>query len=453
MRALRNQVEKQVLHDAKLAFFRADYPDAILSLHRFVRTYPHSSRSPEARWWLARSYQGLGNLHAAAEHFRLLARAQPSNSYQAEALVRAAQLEDLMGEPTTVGPVNGILVSFASLRMLDDPESGSVDDQRIEGSTILLDIPCGLDGNVLDNGQPLSFHALDSVIRRLHLQGAVVYLGVTLRCLGNMAEDRHDTLEHWQDWAYSPSSDSQATTTSGLLRRSSYYSLEFWGYREFLVDWLSQLRDLPLTGLVFRAEAPSGVHEGFSHSALKAFKREFGVSFDPVRVLDNHGPIPAAGFDGEAQLPDVFWKWAGWKARERLRILREMVDTLRVRLPLLRFGLEVQHRSIADPTHGLVHFAEDWADMARSPFDVFLTTINEDESPALPHSTSQGLPATRGSSVGSPEGSGPVFQMVQHVGKPEKIWAILPRRALQTLSQPWMVPEGVGRVYDYRVAP
>ncbi len=453
VRGVDDQVERQLLRDATLAFVRADYADAILLLGRFVRTHPHSSRSLEARWWLARSYQESRNLSSAAKHFRLLADVRTPNPYRAEALVRAAQIEDLMEKPTTGGPVNGILVSFDSLPMSDDPVSGIADKHTIKGATVLLDVPCGLDGKVLRNGQPLSLRAMDSVIRRLHSQGAAVYLGVTLRCLGHVADAQHGTPERWHDRDYTPSSELQTASTSGALRRSPYYSLRFGGYREFLVDWLSQLRSLPLTGLVFRSEAPSGMDEGFTPLALKAFEREFGVTFDPVRVLNDYGPISATSSDADVHLPDVFWKWAGWKARERLRTLRGLVDALRVHLPHLQFGLEVQSQSVVAPLRGLLHFAEDWADMARGPFDVFLTTI-KDTSPALPRAASRGSAAGRDVAVGESEGwAGPVLRMVQSLGTAETVWTILPRRALQTPGLAQMLPEGVRRLYDYRAVP
>ena len=443
MRTLENRVEGQLLHDAKRAFVLADYSNAILLLHRFVRTHPHSSQSPEARWWLARSYQGSGNLPAAAEHFRLLANIRTPNPYRAEALARAVRLDDLLGKPTTGGSANGILMSLASLRMSDDPVSVIADNQKIAGAVMLLDVPCGLDGNGLRNGQPLSPRAMGSVIRHLHGRGAAVYLGVTLRCVGHIAEGQRRALEQWQDWEYSP--------TSGALRRSPDYSLAFEGYREFLIDWFSQLRDLPLTGLVFRSEVPSGMYAGFSPLALHRFKREFDMDFDPVQVLNDYGPLSATGSNADVQLPAVFWKWAGWKARERLRTLRTLVGTLRVRLPRFQFGLEVQRESVADPAHGLVHFAEDWADAARGPFDVFLTTIT-DAKPTLPPSASRGSPALQGFSARGSEGDA-VFRMVRHLGKPEKIWVVLPRQAFQTFGQSWTLPDGVRHVYDHRLLP
>ncbi len=436
---LRVQIEKRVLRDAKQAFAQADYAEAILLLNRFIRNHPSSSRSPEARWWLARSYQETGALPSAVEYFRLLANAPTPNFYAAEARLRVAHLENVLVEPTTSGPVRGILVSLESLKQPGDLASVRSANREIDGSMILLDVPCDLDGTMPGNGQPVSPRMLQSAIRHLHSQGMAVYLGVTLRCMGHVAWNQQGTLEHWKDWDYHPE--------SGTLRRSPYYSLSRFGYRAFLVEWLSRLRDLPLAGLVFRYEVFSGLYEGFHPVAVQAFEREFDVDFDPVRVLKDYGPMPETDADAGVQLPAVFWKWAGWKARERLRILRNLVAAVRVHLPHVRFGLEVQLQSVADPLHGLVHFAEDWVDAAHGPFDVLLTTIKATSSPWLP-SAPHDSPAGRVKAW-----SVPVMKLVQYLGRPEKIWIILPRPSLRTPGPLRIFPKGVGRVYDHRVVP
>ncbi len=449
-RALQRQIESRVLDDARQAFVRADYANAIHLLHRFVRAYPRSSLSPEARWWLARSYQGAGDLPSAAEQFRLLAAVPPPNFYRDAAMERAAQLEDL---PPPAGAGDGVLVRLDSFHASGDP-AFVVEDARVgAGAVVLLDVPCGRDGNGTRREQPSSIRtmgttgAMDDAVRRLHDRGMAVYLGVTLRCVGQAAEERR-APEQWRDWEYHPA--------SGALRRSSFYSPAFGGYREFLIDWFSQLRDLPLAGLVFRAEAPPGIHEGFSPPALAAFQRAFDVRFDPVRVLTDAGPpsaTAAAAATADAELPAVFWKWAGWKARERLRILRTLVDTLRLRLPRLRFGLEVRRESLVDPVYGLAHFADDWAAMARGPFDVFLTTGGEaDPASPAPRIESRDSSA-RGKCSAEDSKNDPVARMARRLENPGTLWVIVPRRTDRAPGRSCPLPDGARRVYDRRVMP
>ena len=199
---------------------------------------------------------------------------------------------------------------------------------------------------------------------------------------------------------------------------------------------------------MIRKAVPVGLYEGFSPLAVQLFAREFDVDFDPVRMFNDDRAVHATDSNSGVHLSAVFWKWAGWKARERLRILRNLVQTLRVRLPHLEFGMTLQPQSITDPIRGLIHFAEDWVDVARGPFDMFLITIEESE-PVVVHPTSQDSPTGFSESN---DGMAPVVEMVQHLGKPEKIWTILPQ-AVHARTRSGILPKGVGRIYDHRGIP
>lgn len=427
-----------MLDDAERAFRRADYSDAIRLLNRFLHNHPQSSRVPEARWWLARSYQESGHLSSAAEHFRLLVHARTPNQYQAEARSRLSQIEDVVRGTTKSHSIKGILVSLESMRTSVDVALMNAANREINGSMMLLNVPCGVEGNGLHETPPFSFESLTTMIQDMKARGTAVYLGVTLRCLGRFVEDQSGMAEFWKDWEYVPQ--------SGTIRRSRYFSLHAQGYREFLVEWLSQFRNLPLRGLVLRHEVPVGVYEGMNPVALQSFQQAFNVDFDPVRVFSERRSVPTTV--SYAVLPDVFWKWAGWKARERLRLFRNVVETLRDRLPHFQFGIEVQLQSVADPVHGLVHFAEDWIDVTQGSFDVFVTVLKGSRASAT-HAADQGssTPGSEGRDVSLIE------RMARYLGRPEKIWTILPAPSLRSLRQSHKLPKGVGRVYDSRAIP
>ena len=431
---LRDEIEKLSLQQAQQAFLRADYSTTVQLLNRFLRTHPQSSRSLEVRWWLARAYQKTGRLSSAVEHLRFLADTPTWNVYQTDARYRAAQLEERLGKSMAGRAGKGILLSLGSVQTPADVDLALSASREIGGDTILLDVPCRVDGAPSDSRQSFSFDAIRSAVEQMHSQEKAVYLGVTLRCLGQFA--RESESDKWKDWAYDPS--------SGTLRRSSYYSLHLGGYQAFLADWLAQLRDLPLTGLVIRNEVPVGLSEGFSPLAVQLFSREFDVAFDPVRMFSDDRAVLPADFESAVHLPAVFWKWAGWKARERLRIIRSLVQTLRVRLPHLEFGMTLQPQSVIDPVRGLIHFSEDWIDVARGPFDMFLIRVGGPD-PKVVHSIAQGS---------SPEwsenndGVTAVAEMAEHLGKPEKIWTIMALTSGSARMPSTMLPKGVGRIYE-----
>ena len=436
VKALRDQTEKRSLDEAERAFLRADYSTAVRLLNRFLRTHPQSPRSPEARWWLARAYQKTGRLSSAVEHLRVLADTPTWNVYQTDARYRAAQLEERLGKPMAG---KGVLLSLRSVQTPGYVDLALSASREIAGDTILLDVPCRVDGVPSDSRQSFSFDAIRSAVEHLHSQEKAVYLGVTLRCLGAFA--RKSELDNWKDWAYDP--------LSGTLRRSSHYSLHSGGYQAFFAEWLARFRDLPLTGLVIRSEVPVGLYEGFSPMAVRLFTQEFDVDFDPVRMFNDDQAVLATDSESAVHLPAVFWKWAGWKARERLRIIRSLVRTLRVRLPHLEFGMTLHLQSVTDPVRGLIHFAEDWIDAARGPFDMFLIKV-EGSDPKAVRSISQG--SSRGFSETGDQMAA-VVKIVEHLGKPEKIWTILPGRTGSAYGQSPVLPKGVGRIYEHPAVP
>ena len=436
---LRDETETLSLQQARQAFLRADYSTAVRLLNRFLRTHPQSSRSLDVRWWLARAYQKTGRLSSAVEHLRFLADAPTWNVYQMDARSRAAQLEERLGKSMAGRARKGVLLSLGSVQTPGYADLALSASREIAGDTILLDVPCRVDGVPPDSRQSFLFDTVRSAVEHLHSQEKAVYLGVTLRCLGQFA--RESESDKWKDWAYDPS--------SGTLRRSTNFSLHWGEYQAFLVDWLGRFGDLPLTGLVIRSEVPVGLYEGFSPMAVQLFAREFDVNFDPVRMFNDDRAVLATDSESAVHLPAVFWKWAGWKARERLRIIRSLVQTLRVRLPHLEFGVTLQPQSVTDPVRGLIHFAEDWIDVARGPFDMFLIKV-EGSDPKVVHSISQG-PSPEWSEHDG--GVTAVAEMAEHLGKPEKIWTIMTLRSGSAYGESSVFPKGVGRLYERPAVP
>jgi Uncharacterized protein conserved in bacteria len=85
--------QTQLLESAYRAYAQARYPLASALLQRFVDSNPDSTRLSEARWWLARSYEQVGDLPAALSTYRAMVSAVPqstplADSYESHALNR-----------------------------------------------------------------------------------------------------------------------------------------------------------------------------------------------------------------------------------------------------------------------------------------------------------------------------------------------------------------------------
>ncbi len=66
----------RLLREAYRAYVQERYPVAVQFFQRVADDFPTGPRAPEARWWLGRSQEQVGNLRAAAEQYRLLASGQ-----------------------------------------------------------------------------------------------------------------------------------------------------------------------------------------------------------------------------------------------------------------------------------------------------------------------------------------------------------------------------------------
>jgi tetratricopeptide (TPR) repeat protein len=98
-----------LLREAHRAFVQARYPASVLFFRRYVESAsPHAPRLAEARWWLGRSYEQVGNYQAAVAEYRVLATLEPgedapSRLYQGHALYRLDQLRRSPGGSQVAG--------------------------------------------------------------------------------------------------------------------------------------------------------------------------------------------------------------------------------------------------------------------------------------------------------------------------------------------------------------
>ena len=92
-----------LLREAHRAFAQERYPAAALFFRRFVDTTAAGApRVAEARWWLGRSYEQMGEYRAATTEYRMLATGDAAGDaqaslYQQQALQRLDQLRQVPG--------------------------------------------------------------------------------------------------------------------------------------------------------------------------------------------------------------------------------------------------------------------------------------------------------------------------------------------------------------------
>lgn len=463
LQELRAQAEERLLQDAKLAFMRAEYPEAVLLFNRFVKTHPHSNLVPEAQWWLARSYEEAGNLRLALARYQRLARSAPY-PYAQEAELRARHLIEALGIESVSLSSPGVMMSFLHIPGTSGLR-GIAEKGFRQGSRMLIDLGCPIHHlpsvsqedhgeSVLqwrnDFGQDVEGLLVEAVE-----SGYLVFVGVTLRCVGLFGANEDVVHDQWRDWSFDPS--------ARRYHRSPYFSLFSHGYQRAIREWLSRLQETKISGIVFFDEAPLGPYDGFHPLAIKQFEHQFKVTLDPERLFPPS--VVRTGQQGTSAMldltlpsyPDLFWKWTGWKARERTRILVELIETLRASNPYLQFGVEIHLQSLFAPLYALVEYGEDWVEMAQAPVDVFVVRL-----PPTTASKERLLSGERAPSNSASFQRDLIKHMIEYLEDPQKVWVIrqVDHHGLQqgqwmdgesTGQSDW--PEGVGELLDIQYVP
>jgi len=466
LQELRAQAEERLLQDAKLAFIRADYPEAVLLFNRFVNNHRKSTLTLEAQWWLARSYQQSGNLRLALARFQRLAQSSKRHLYRQEARFRAQNLIEVLRLDPVSSHIKGLSVKFQYLPLEAEAYPGIAHTRLRKGAVLLVDLGCPVhrpsfphsDGPESEgqNWQNELGQDLDTVIEDAVYAEQAVYLGVSLPCLGLFAPQSVGEIPQLHDWSFDPQSQ--------RVGISPYFSLFSSGYQTALQDMLSKLSQSKIAGIVFQEDVPLGLRDGLSPIAIKKFERAFDITLNPATLFLRGKPVRTSQREAEdirdrpmPTYPDMFWKWAGWKSRERLRVMNELVHTIRVQFPHLQFGVEIHPESIHDPVYALAHFSEDWVEMAQAPFDFFVVRF-----PDLSHPGFQ-TPSRRWSQSNPRMFQQDVIQrMVDYLEDPQKVWVIQPeQRAHSDLgsvlnhgeAEPMDWPEGVGEIMEISTGP
>ena len=233
-----------------------------------------------------------------------------------------------------------------------------------------------------------------------HHQGLSVFGAVSPRRINWV-----DPALAWFDRSYDP--------VHRQLRLSPYMDLFHPAFQEYLVGLLSDLADTGVDGILFSNDAPVGPYDGFSAFAVRAFERDFQTRMEPDQLFT---AVKAKGQgatsdNGAAQsLPAEFWRWSGWKARERMKIFGRLSDAMRLRGNAAHTALEVHREAVSDPRAALVRYGEDLLE-AKRRFQYFVL-------PSPSHAVTSGVNGVQTAIV--------LDQMKALLGRAERIWIEAP---------------------------
>ncbi len=452
------RIHERLFREAQHHFDARDFQQAIQGLARLLALHPQGKLEHEGHWLLGQSYDQVQDWDAAQAEYRVLAMAPEGQRYQAKSAQRLTEIQGLL-EKFDVPPqqTKAIRLALNQLPATQGFEQG-IQKMKDDGVTsLLIDLGCKRTSlNVSSSHashRPQDFAELLSVLQsfteRSHRAGLVVYVGVNLRCLGHWAPSEHP---EWRDRMYH--------AATGRFHATQWFDLFHSGYQRFLTQALIRLCRSGLDGLVFFNDHPLGMFDGVTRVGLKRFHKGFGATFVPSRAFyEGFNPLqglkasPRISHVKVAEAKDVlFWRWAGWKARERLNILEALVGQVRMQYRSVQFGLEIHPHALTDPVRALVNYAEDAMDAAGRPFSFFFVRPEIDRwSTFTEKSVIDKLRRISTKAI--------LDRLLPVVRDPRRVWVSMPAKGgqrvrPQTASSEFSplegFPSGIGVVYDLR---
>jgi hypothetical protein len=452
------QIHDRLFQEAQHHFEARDFPQAIRELTRLLALNPQDDLERDGHWWLGQSYDQVKDWESAQREYRLLASAPIGERHQSHSAQRLKEIQGLL-EQRELPPKDTQAIRFALNQL---PKAGGFEQgikkMKQDGVTTLL-IDLGCQRTALNNSPSKGSEQLPEIgqlqallrsyVAQSHRAGLLMYVGVNLRCLGHWAPSEHQA---WRDRMYQ--------VDTGVFQTTPWFDLFHPAYQEFLSRFLTRLCKEGVDGLVFLNDHPLGAVDGVTQIGVKRFEKQFGVAFDPSQIFHpGFEPlrIPKAsqglsGTAGSSSKDALFWRWTGWKARERLTILEAVVDRLRSRYPSVQFGLELHPHALTDPVGALVKFADDAMDATRRPFSFFFVRPEIDRRSTF---TEQAvIEKLRRISM-----KAVLDRLLPVVDDPRRVWVSMPAKGGQRLrpqaaasdvSPLQDFPSGIGVVHDLR---
>ena len=451
-------IHRQMMSEAEEHFARQDFNEAIRGLQRLLALHPQQEIEAEGRWMLAQAYQHTGEWEGAREQYRALASAHQLVPHQSEAKQNLLELEKLLEESRRPPQdTQAVRLNFTQL-----PQSEGFDEgiKRMRGdgvTTLLIDLGCR--NSPMEKGDrkgaagASALKSMQEMIRsfvaRSHLQNLRVYIGVAPRCVGFWKEP---VPAAWHDRVYDPESK--------VTREGPFFDVFHPSYQQFLLNFFDQIAESGVDGVIFLGDQPIGIYEGLGESGIKSFQQIFHTRFIPGEVfqqpidlaqLRNSTP-PRQSSSGFSSTQDpLFWRWMGWKARERLVVLEKVFHYLRRRHLTLQVGLEIHPHGLTDPLRALVEYTEDAMEAARRPFTFFYVRPEIDREAASDQK--QVVEKLRRIST-----KAVLSRLLPVVDDPRRVWVSFPadgrKRVAPETGQDAPIlgefPVGIGVVHDLR---
>jgi hypothetical protein len=383
-----------LLREAHRAFVQERYPTAALFFRRVVDSTP-PPRAPqlaEARWWLGRSYEQMGEYRAAIAEYRVLATGDAGGDsqtqlYQQQALQRLDQLRQIPGGPhVTVARQVALGLPLSQLPPVSAWVAWLQALLKIGVTTVLLD-PAGADW--VNDRSPESVQAF---VVAAHLAGLSVWGALDLhqgRGIALRPEWLSRSLAKKGDVLNGPEPAGASAKLPDPLHPD---------YQTVIEERATMLLRAGCDGILLRARETQGFAQDFSDGSFQRFASAFGLTITPQQLLGDSVGGEAMVYDREA----TYWRWVGWKARSYATAAARIRKLIREAKPAGRLLIEVHGSTVGEPLVGLEQYGEDLNDLFQRSGSELVIRTEDSKSSAL------------------------LEQVAQQVGSSDRLWLVRP---------------------------
>lgn len=200
---------------------------------------------------------------------------------------------------------------------------------------------------------PVVEDILGFVLRESHKRGLKVFAWMTTRYADYGLEDRVDLACRGYDLN---SKEFYRCKGLDVLNKKAV------GH---LVKLYEDLAEYPIDGILFQDDLVLKHTEGFSEASLKSFKLWSGSTLKPeslyIRMEDSD----------YVEYTPAFWEWVSWKNRRLLGVADTIKRAVRKKNPEVKFAINFMYESVLSPPSALAWFSQDLSRAVESGFDYY----------------------------------------------------------------------------------
>jgi len=340
--------QSRLLQEAHRAFGQERYRAAALLFHRFTDVAPDSPRLAEARWWLGRAYEQIGDYRAAMEQYRIIAAGinggqQDGTLYVGQALRRLDELRQVSAEQRR-GHAGQLALRLRLDRLPPIPALSAWFDELLQAGVTALVIdpePVPMPGRT-----GFDVETIRAVAAEAHRHGLLYWIRLDLQRGMARAVRTEWTVRRCHAMAEEGGDEALLDVTNPA-------------YQTSVEETVLMLSSTGIDGLVLAARTADRFADECSEESLQEFARSFGRDNRPEL------PLGAAALPGEdiQERPVQYWRWAGWKARSYVQWAARLRKVLRTVRPTATLLTEIHHSTLTAPLQGLEQFGEDVAEL------------------------------------------------------------------------------------------